>query len=166
MRFLRCGCGLFSLLSLLPILILLVVGLAVLNDPHILPGAVGDLAASARKTVASFVLGRELDASKLTLGSVDLDAKNGGTMTVTLETKANKAPALSALAPALKAVGGHLGGLLALSADPLKTIVIVVNRASDETTLLTLHVAVADLRAYVDGKLTTDVFLKKVASTP
>ena len=164
MRIFRCGCGLLSILSLLPILLLLVGAVAVLNDPHMLPGPLGDLAASVRGDLAQVALGGDLGSGDLSVHAIGYDAATGGTLTVTLATTGTKAPAAKDLAPAFKAVGGHLAGPLPLTDGSTAKVVVVIERASDGKRLTSFRAKATDIAAYATGKLTTAAFLKRVTT--
>lgn len=160
MRLFRCGC------SLLPILLLLVGGVVLFNNPRLLPGPLGDFAVDARSSLAAIALGGELSSSDLAVDSVEFDATKGGSLTLTLATTKTKAPTAKELAPAFKALGGHFSGPLPLANSPAAKVKIVVERASDGKRLVTFSASSADLQAYATGKLTSAAFLKRVTVTP
>lgn len=162
MRLFRCGCG---LISILPFVLLLAGVLFVLNDPHVLPGPLGDFAAGGRTGLATLALGVELNSSDLSVDSVEYDATQGGSLTLTLVTSKTTAPAAQDLAPTFKAVGGHSTGPLTLFDGALTQVVIVIQRADNDQRLVAFSVSSADLQAYAAGDMAIEVFLKRVTTT-
>lgn len=162
MRLFRCGC---ALVSILPLLLLLAGVLFVLNDPHVLPGPLGDLAAGGRTGLATLVLGVELNSSDLSVQSVEYDAVAGGSLTLTLLTIKTTAPAAQDLAPTFKTVGGHLTGPLTLFDGALAQVVIVIQRADNDQRLVAFSVSSADLQAYAEGQMAIEVFFQRVTTT-
>ena len=162
-RLMRLGCLVYSLVMLIPVL-LLVGGALLLGDAiGILPGPVAAPLHSAERFVATQFIGGDLNSSAFSLRSLDITPTGAGdgkfvlTAAVESQTALPKNPAPSAL-PAIKALGSHLGQPFGLG-NAIDSIVFSLYGPSGTDPVLTVTIKQSDLNAWQTSTISDATFI-------
>lgn len=102
----RCGCGLFSLLGLVPVLLLGAVLLVAGSAAQALPDALSPIGATLERGAATLLVGGDASEAGLRIRAVETKERNDGTLRLIiraelLDPKADAAEAAARIAPVL-----------------------------------------------------------------
>jgi hypothetical protein len=169
-RLMRLGCLAYSLVMLIPVL-LLAGGALVLGDTlGLLPAPVAGPVESAERMVATQFIGGDLASAHFQLRSLDVSPSGAGdgkfVLTAAIESQnpLPKNPGPSAL-PAIKALGTHLGQPFGLGAA-IERIVISLYGPGGTVPVLSATIATADLSAWQNSTISDATFLGRWTDTP
>jgi hypothetical protein len=123
----RCGCGLFSLIGLIPVLLLAGVLLVAGSSAQALPDSLASIGATLERGAATLVLGGDADKAGLRIRAVETKERADGTLRLIiraelLDPKAEPATAAATIAPVLAA---HTDGPLSLARNVGELVIAI-----------------------------------------
>lgn len=143
----RCGCGLLSLLSLVPVLLLAAVLLVAGSSAQALPPELASIGATLERGAATFAVGGDASKAHLDIRSTEVKTQKDATSRLIVhaeltDPKADPAEAAALLAPAL---ADRTDGPLALARDVSELVIIVED--ADRIPLVTYRADAKQLKA-------------------
>jgi hypothetical protein len=123
----RCGCGLFSLLGLIPVFALAAVLLVAGSAAQALPDALSPIGATLERGVATLVVGGDAEKAGLRIRAIETKERSDGTLRLIIRAElvdptADATEAAARIAPVL---ASHTEGPLALARNVGELVIAI-----------------------------------------